>query len=324
MNSKMVCTLVGWGLGLALARADEPKAIEERDALPKPGGEPTLRVDVRMPRTAWGEWEVAHFDFHIVNATQKPIAFEHGDPGRGFAGKVLYLRDSNGKIRAFGQHWAAPLHYRPNFWGRPEKFEPGAVVLEQTGLEPAGYFGSLGVGKHTLQVVVPDGRMKVDGKLTLQLASKPFAFEVVALTPNLRQKMEVAVENVAGISLEPTARAVTPNKNDRSIKLKLVNGSKDLIRFPQYLGMDLAPTEAEFFGGDGRWHKESLGWCGTGLLQQDLAAKQSANLSTYVPTDKAGYVRFKLSIAVDGKRRDVVSPVIELKKPGLREAKPEM
>jgi hypothetical protein len=299
---------------VAALRAGEPcKEVEEHLAMPKAGGEPTLRLDVLMSRTIWGEWERARFDYRIVNATKQPIQFEDGDPGRGFAGKIMVLRDPRDKIKAFGARWAAPPHYQPNFWGRPKTFDAGAVVHEQSRLEPAEHFGRLGAGRHTLQVVVPAGRMTVDGKLTLQLASAPVDFTVVALTPELHRKMEATPKDDDGVSLEPMARAVKPDKTDRSIKLRLVNGSKAVIGFRQYIGMDLAPTEADYFGGDGRWHKESLGWCNTFLGAKELDPKQAATITTYVPSDQPRFVRFKLQVAQDGKRREVVSPVVELK-----------
>jgi hypothetical protein len=308
-----VCTFVVAVSSSALRAAEPPKDVQEHEAMPKPGGEPTLRLDVLMSRTIWGEWERAHFGYRIVNATKQSIQFEDGDPGRGFAGKIMYLRDPRDKIKAFGAHWAAPQHYRPNFWGRPKSFDAGAVVHEQSSLEPAEHFGRLDAGRYTLQVVVPAGRMTVDGKLTLQLASAPVDFMVVALTPELRRKMEATPKDDEGVSLEPTARAVKPDKTDRSIKLRLVNGSNAVIHFQQYINMDLAPTEAEYFGGDGRWHKESLGWCGTFLGMKELAPKRAATITTYVPSDQARFVRFRLQVAQDGKGREVVSPVVELK-----------
>ena len=125
-----ICTFVV-AVSSAALRAGEPcKEVEEHLAMPKAGGEPTLRLDVLMSRTIWGEWERARFDYRIVNATKQPIQFEDGDPGRGFAGKIMVLRDPRDKIKAFGAHWAAPPHYRPNFWGRPKTFDAGAVVHE--------------------------------------------------------------------------------------------------------------------------------------------------------------------------------------------------
>jgi hypothetical protein len=122
MRCPIVCTLVGLAVGCGVvSRAGESsKEIVEHEAMPKPGGEPTLRLDVLMPRTVWGEWERASFGYRIVNATKQSIQFEDGDPGRGFAGKIMYLRDPSDEIKAFGAHWAAPEHYRPNFWGRPK------------------------------------------------------------------------------------------------------------------------------------------------------------------------------------------------------------
>lgn len=302
------------------SNAGEPaKEIQEHQAMPRPSGEPALRLDVIMPRAIWGDWERVHFDYRIVNATKKPIQFEDGDPGRGFAGKITYLRGPRDKIRSFGAHWTVPPHYRPNFWGRPKTFDPGAVVHKQAGLEPAAFFGPLDVGKHALQVVVPVGRMTVDGKPTAQLASAPVDFDVTPLTPELRRVMEATPKDDAGVTLEPMARAVTPDKLDRSVKLRLVNGSKAVIRFPQYLDMDLSPTDAEYFGGDGRWHKESLGWCGTGMASKELQPNQTATILTYVPSNKIRFVRFTLQVtdndkvAERGKSRQVASPVIELK-----------
>jgi hypothetical protein len=314
MRGALACTLVILAATAAtLSKAGEPpEGIEEHAAMPQPGGEPTLRLDVLLPRAVWGEWERVRFNYRIVNATENPIRFEDGDPGRGFAGKIMYLRDARGKVRAFGAHWAAPPRYRPNFSGRPKAFDPGAVVQEQAGLEPAEYFGRLGAGKHTLQVVVPAGRMNVDGKRTAPLASAPVNFDVVALTRALRRTMEAIPRDAAGVSLEPLARAVTPDKSDRSIKLRLINGSKGVIRFPQYVGMDLAPTEAESFGGDGRWRNESLGWCGTFLGGKELGPKEAVTITTYVPSETGRFVRFILRVAEDGKTRPVVSPVVEL------------
>jgi len=163
-----------------------------------------------------------------------------------------------------------------------------------------------------VQVVVPAGRMNVDGKLTSQLASAAVDFEVVALTPALRRKMEATPRDAAGVSLEPVARAVKPDKSDRSIQLRLLNGSKAVIRFPQYIGMDLAPTEAESFGGDGRWRKEPLGWCGTFLGAKELDPKEAVTITTYVPSETARFVRFTLRVAEEEKWRTVVSPVVEL------------
>jgi hypothetical protein len=82
MHCAFVCTVAGLVVGgAAMSRASEPReGIEEHAALPKPGGEPTLRLDVVMPRTVWGEWEHVRFDYRIVNATKKPIPFEDGDP----------------------------------------------------------------------------------------------------------------------------------------------------------------------------------------------------------------------------------------------------
>src|SRR5262249_28321564 len=119
-----------------LARADEPReGVEEQAALPQAGGEPALRLGVLLARPVGGEWERIRCDFRIVNGTKKPIQFEDGDPGRGFAGKLMYLRDPAGKIKAFGAHWTTLPQYRPNFWGRPKTFNPGAVVHEQASLE---------------------------------------------------------------------------------------------------------------------------------------------------------------------------------------------
>jgi hypothetical protein len=223
------------------------------------------------------------------------------------------LRGPGGKVEAFGAHWAAPPHYRPSFWGRPKTFDPGAVVHEQAGLELAGYFGPLGAGKHTLQVVVPAGRMNVDGKLTSQMASAPLDFEVVMLTPDLRRKMEATPKDEAGVSFEPVARAVKPDKLDRSMQLRLTNGSPAAIHFPQYIGMELTPTEAEYFGGDGCWRKESLGWCGTFLGMKELGPQQATTLTTYVPSEAGRFVRFTVRIAQNGESRTVLSSVVELK-----------
>lgn len=289
-----------------------PEGIAEHEAMPAPGGEPALRLEVVMPRTVWGEWERVVFDYRIVNATNKVIQFEDGDPGRGFAGKLMYHRDPGGKIRSFGTHWADPMRYRPNFWGRPKEFDTRAVVHEQSGLEPASYFGRLHAGKHTLQVVVPAGRLTVNGKPTLQLASPPVDFQVVTLSPELRKKMEDTPRDDGCVSFEPVARQVK-RAPDGIVKFRLANGSAVPIHYARYDGTDLVPTEAEYFGGDGKWRKETLGWCVLGLGGEKLDPKESATITTHVPSASGRFVRFTIQIGENGKRRTVYSPAIELK-----------
>jgi len=78
----IVCTVAALAAGGPIrSNAGEPaKEIQEHQAMPRPGGEPALRLDVIMPRAIWGDWERVHFDYRIVNATKKPIQFEDGDP----------------------------------------------------------------------------------------------------------------------------------------------------------------------------------------------------------------------------------------------------
>jgi hypothetical protein len=315
MRLAFICPLVSLAfIPAALSGADEPpEGIVEHKAMPAPGGEPTLRLEVVLPRTVWGEWERVVFDYRIVNASDKPIPFEDSDDGRGFAGKLMYLRDPREKIRSFGTHWADPVRYPATFVGRSKEFDPGAAVYEQHRMEPASYFGKLESGKHTLQVVVPAGRMSVGGKPTLQLASAPVDFRVVAMSPELRKKLEDTPKDDGCVSFEPTARVVKPGQLDQGIKLTLANGSGAPISYTRYDGTDLVPTEAEYFGGDGRWRKESLDWCGIGLGVGKLDPKESATVTTYVPTDSGKFVRFAIRIGENGKQRTVYSPAIELK-----------
>lgn len=72
MRCALACTLVILAATAATA-GKPPEGIEEHAALPQPGGEPTLRLDVLLPRAVWGEWERVRLDYRILNATEKLI-----------------------------------------------------------------------------------------------------------------------------------------------------------------------------------------------------------------------------------------------------------
>ena len=294
-------------------KADQPRqGIRIHKALPKPGGEPNLRAEVVMKRKVWGVWESPKFDYRIVNEAKKPIAFQNGDMGRGFAGKLMYLPDPKGKVQAFGEHWAEPLHYRPNFLNNPTTVKPGASLFEMKGLQPSGYFGPLAAGNYSVQVVVPPARMTVDGKLTLQMSSVPIDFRVSKLTQELRKKLETTPEDRTGVTVKPVKRIVKTTLNNRSVKLRILNKSKAKLRFSQYIGMKLVPTEVECFGGDGTWRKKTLGWCGTGMGIATLLPGQTAEIVTQVPLDTGRFVRFGIRVEEAGKSRTVGSSVVEV------------
>jgi len=294
--------------------AAELDAVLEHETMPKPGGESALRLDLSMSRIVWGDWEPIRFDYRVVNTAKQPVDFEDGDSGRGFAGKVMYLRDPQRKIRSFGSHWAEPKQYAPNFHGRTEKFDSGATVYEQTRMEPANFFGDFGNGKHAVQVVVPVGRMAINGDPIQQLASRPVEFQVVTLTPALRRTMETTPKDDAGVSLEPVARSIATSKIGQAITMRLTNNSAKSIYFSKYINDKLSPTTFEVFAGSGKWIKGPVGWCGSFLGAEELAPKKTATITTYSPTDTGRYFRITIEVNDKGskKTRTIVSRVIEI------------
>ena len=331
--SKIIC----WSCGLAIAallfgcsaRPDqrtEPKPA--RKSTPKevswvmdetadtPRSNSPLRVRIRMEQPVWGDWETARFDYWIESSSDGALRFRDGDKGRGFAGKLLRLRNSQGDVHSWGDEYVDPKKFPPAFGPVVQASRRGETVSELRGIAVKEFLGQLKAGKYTLQVLVPSGRLSVNDTPTLQLASGLLTFRVVVLTDAMRKAIGATPQDSAGVVLTPQAQGAKAGVNDQEVDLKLTNGSRIPIEYSGYFD---DPTSAlyrwEVFTGDGTWReKGSPGWCGTGLVTKRLGPGESAKITADGSESPSRIVRFRIPVTDAGTKqfRDIVSPGVEL------------
>ncbi len=274
-----------------------------------------LRVRIRMEQPVWGEWESARFDYWIENC-DVAVRFRDGDKGRGFAGKLLRLCDSQGKVCSWGDKYVAPKEYPPAFGPVVQGSGHGETVSELRRLAIEDFLGPLKAGQYTLQVIVPSGRLMVNDTPNPQLASGLLTFRVVALTDAMQRAIDSVPQDPAGVILEPQARNAKSGVNHQRVEFKLINGSRVPI---EYEGYDDDPTSVVFrwevFTGDGTWReKDPLGWCGNGMMTKRLGPRESAKIAVSVSETPSRIVRFILEVTDAGTNqvRKIVSPGVEL------------
>jgi hypothetical protein len=274
-----------------------------------------LRVRIRMEQPVWGEWESARFDYWIENS-DVAVRFRDGDKGRGFAGKLLRLCDSQGKVCSWGDKYVAPKEYPPAFGPVVQGSGHGETVSELRRIAIEDFFGPLKAGQYTLQVIVPSGRLMVNDTPNPQLASGLLTFRVVALTDAMQRAIDSVPQDPAGVILEPQARNAKSGVNHQRVEFKLINGSRVPI---EYEGYDDDPTSVVFrwevFTGDGTWReKDPLGWCGNGMMTKRLGPRESAKIAVSVSETPSRIVRFILEVTDAGTNqvRKIVSPGVEL------------
>jgi hypothetical protein len=284
---------------------------EATDELP---GKSPVRVRVRMEQSVWGEWETVKFDYWIENSSDGAIKFRDGDKGRGFAGKLLRVRDAQGRAFSWGDKYVDPKKYPPTFGPVVQASVRGETVSEQNGMPIKDFIGPHGVGEYTLQVIVPAGRLMVNTTPTTELASGLLSFRIVALSDAIRHAINDYPRDAAGVTFE--ARSQQAKWGVHQVDLVLTNGSQVPISYSGYID---DPTAAmyrwEVLNGSGRWcGKESIGWCGTGMTSRRLEPGQSATISAIASEAPSRIVRCIVRVYDVGTKmsREIVSPGIEI------------
>ena len=184
--------------------------------------------------TGLGRLGNPRFNYWIENSSDGAIRFRDGDKGRGFAGKLLHLRESKGKVYSRGDKYVDPKEHPPAFGPVVQASGRGETVSELRRIAIKDFLGQLKVGKYTLQVMVPSGRLTVNDKPTPQLASGLLTFRVVALTDAMRRAIDAAPQDPARVILEPQARGAKPGVNHDTVDLQLTNGSGVPIEYEGY------------------------------------------------------------------------------------------
>lgn len=242
-------------------------------ALPKATSDKVLTIHLLPPfnlkRDAFGTWEDAGIMYYIKNTAGRQVQATFDDK----AGVTVYLQDSTGRVRK------APMP-----WGMNEGFNPAVKPLLMEVPQDANItvgemnmrllFGVLKPGAYTVVVEMPAKRMSIESKPSPTVISKPWRFEIVTLTPALKKKINEPTETLAGVTLETVK---TKNKQGHALQaLKLTNGSKQTISYTGYEGSTSGISNIEYFGGDGKWHAQFQGLCGTGMIQIKLQPGDSA------------------------------------------------
>ncbi len=300
------CTAVVLLVALCVAEsviAQQPKpddGFRAHKSLPAATNDGPIRFELESQRKVWGDWETPLANFHARNRTDETINVENGDEGRGFAGKVIYVRDPDGKVRSFGYHWADEKRYPARFHGRTKPFKANESVYTQTvGITPR--FGPLKPGTYSVVAAVPTGRFTVNGMPIGRVVSKPWTFAVTSLTPALKKRMLEDPKNPTGLNL--TTKQVRNAKGKAVTTVVLTNNSNKSVSYSGYIGDESGLLDREVFGGDGQWQGPQLLWCGTGLITKTVKPGEAATVGTMqVLPHSAAIWRWHMAVNVEGEK----------------------
>ena len=251
-------------------------------------------------REVFGSWETIVTLNYMKNETGREthVKIESRD------GDVVYLQDADGRVRKAALPWSYEHGVSPN-QPLPTIKVPKQANLGVQQVNLTHLFGQLKPGRYTMAIETPAGRVSVDGKASPKIISKPWSFDVVAMSATLKKKISEPTKTPAGITLTVVK---TKNHQGQAVNgLKLTNGSKKTISYTGYGKGPSGITNYQTFCGDGKWRTAFQGLCGTGMVQKKLNPGESAIISftsgAFVPQKKVTSItRTIIGIYVEGEK----------------------